>query len=97
MKGFVAWVRGALGAIGVLLLVSAAPPPTGAAVAETEVNRAADVSDAAQADQSSNCIERSACCKICTKGKACGDTCIRASYTCHKGRGCACDAEEICE
>lgn len=32
-----------------------------------------------------------ACCKICTKGKACGDTCISKSYTCHKGPGCACN------
>lgn len=31
------------------------------------------------------------CCKICTKGKACGDTCIARSKTCHKGPGCACD------
>ena len=32
-----------------------------------------------------------ACCKVCRKGKACGDSCIKASYTCHKGPGCACD------
>lgn len=32
------------------------------------------------------------CCKICRKGKACGDSCIRKSYTCHKPPGCACDA-----
>jgi hypothetical protein len=31
------------------------------------------------------------CCKYCTKGKACGDSCISRSYTCHKGPGCACD------
>lgn len=33
------------------------------------------------------------CCKICSKGKACGDSCISRSYVCHKGPGCACDAE----
>ena len=33
----------------------------------------------------------STCCKICTKGKACGNSCIQKSKTCHKGRGCACD------
>lgn len=33
----------------------------------------------------------SACCKICTKGKACGNSCIAKSKTCHKGKGCACD------
>lgn len=32
------------------------------------------------------------CCKICSKGKACGDSCISRSYTCHKGPGCACNA-----
>ena len=32
-----------------------------------------------------------ACCKICRKGKACGDTCINRGYTCHVGPGCACD------
>ncbi|MGL4609022.1 MAG: PEGA domain-containing protein [Trueperaceae bacterium] len=31
-----------------------------------------------------------ACCKYCSKGKPCGDTCISRSYTCHKGPGCAC-------
>jgi len=32
-----------------------------------------------------------ACCKVCTTGKACGDTCISRSYECHVGPGCACD------
>lgn len=32
-----------------------------------------------------------ACCKICRKGKACGDTCISRSYTCRKPPGCACN------
>lgn len=31
------------------------------------------------------------CCKVCTVGKACGDSCISQSKTCHVGRGCACD------
>ncbi|MFZ4715895.1 MAG: hypothetical protein ACOYL6_19395, partial [Bacteriovoracaceae bacterium] len=31
------------------------------------------------------------CCKICTTGKACGDSCISSSYQCTKGAGCACD------
>lgn len=31
------------------------------------------------------------CCKICTTGKACGDSCISRSYTCHQPLGCACD------
>ena len=32
------------------------------------------------------------CCKVCRKGKACGDTCIARSKTCRVGPGCACDA-----
>lgn len=31
------------------------------------------------------------CCKTCRKGKACGDSCIRADYRCTKPPGCACD------
>src|SRR5262245_15050418 len=32
-----------------------------------------------------------ACCKICSRGKACGNTCISRDKTCHVGPGCACD------
>ncbi|MFH1509214.1 MAG: hypothetical protein ABIE68_03555 [bacterium] len=32
------------------------------------------------------------CCKMCSTGKACGDSCISKSYTCHKPPGCACNA-----
>lgn len=31
------------------------------------------------------------CCKVCTTGKACGDTCIAKDKKCHKGAGCACN------
>ncbi|SRR5260221_12647339 len=31
------------------------------------------------------------CCKHCSTGKACGDTCISRNKTCHVGPGCACD------
>jgi len=44
-----------------------------------------------------SCIPASACCKICSVGKACGNSCINREYTCHKGRGCACNSEEVCE
>ena len=33
----------------------------------------------------------SPCCKICRKGKACGDSCIARNKTCRKGPGCACN------
>lgn len=31
------------------------------------------------------------CCKFCSTGKACGDSCIARNKACRKGRGCACD------
>jgi beta-lactamase superfamily II metal-dependent hydrolase len=34
-----------------------------------------------------------ACCKICTRGKACGNSCINPAYTCRQPQGCACDAQ----
>ena len=34
---------------------------------------------------------REDCCKICVKGKACGDTCIKKTYNCYKPKGCACN------
>jgi hypothetical protein len=33
------------------------------------------------------------CCKVCTVGKPCGNTCIRESDTCHVGPGCACSSD----
>lgn len=32
-----------------------------------------------------------ACCKVCKKGKACGDSCIARDKNCKKGKGCACN------
>jgi len=32
------------------------------------------------------------CCKICSTGQACGNSCISRSYTCHRPPGCACNA-----
>ena len=31
-----------------------------------------------------------ACCKFCSKGQPCGDTCISRDYTCNTPPGCAC-------
>ncbi|MBP5979074.1 MAG: hypothetical protein KA748_02610 [Halomonas sp.] len=31
------------------------------------------------------------CCRVCKKGKACGNSCINRDYTCRQPRGCACD------
>ena len=43
------------------------------------------------------CIPASQCCRVCSRGQACGNTCISASYTCHVGRGCACNSFEVCQ
>lgn len=32
-----------------------------------------------------------ACCRICTTGKACGNSCINRQLECHQPTGCACD------
>jgi hypothetical protein len=32
------------------------------------------------------------CCKVCSRGKACGNSCISLSYVCRQPPGCACDA-----
>ena len=35
--------------------------------------------------------EPMACCKVCKKGKACGNSCIAREKNCHQPPGCACD------
>lgn len=36
-------------------------------------------------------VQAAACCKICRKGKACGNSCIARWKACRKPPGCACD------
>ena len=36
-------------------------------------------------------ISTRSCCKVCSAGKACGDSCISKTYNCSKGVGCACN------
>lgn len=36
-------------------------------------------------------IVTSSCCRICTRGKACGNSCIARDRQCHQPPGCACD------
>lgn len=38
----------------------------------------------------SNTPTSSGCCRTCSTGKACGDSCISRTLTCHKSGGCAC-------
>jgi competence protein ComEC len=35
------------------------------------------------------------CCRICTAGKACGDSCIAKNKNCNVGPGCACNASRL--
>ena len=37
--------------------------------------------------------ESNKCCRICKKGKACGDSCINKNFNCNKVKGCACNAK----
>lgn len=43
-----------------------------------------------------SCTPPIKCCRICTNGKACGNTCIAATKSCSKGKGCACDVADVC-
>lgn len=42
---------------------------------------------------STSSTNNSSCCKICSKGKACGDSCIASTYECYQPKGCACDGD----
>lgn len=74
-------------------VAGAGEAPPGEALLEPaescSVLAAVDPGAAWLADEDEDCIPREQCCKVCDKGKACGNTCISRSYTCHKGRGCA--------
>ena len=84
------------GLLGLVLVGMCAPGWAGASeprrVAPVQALRAAAAPDAGR-----SCIPSEQCCKVCVKGKACGNTCIKAEYQCHKGRGCACDADDVCD
>jgi hypothetical protein len=49
-----------------------------------------------QAKSPPRCVPAEQCCRRCDDGKACGDSCISRRFNCHKGRGCACNIDEIC-
>ena len=43
-----------------------------------------------------SCTPPIKCCRVCTTGKACGNSCIEESKACSKGKGCACNAADVC-
>lgn len=93
-------VRNLLAGIFVLLMLVVSPAgwaeqgDNGSTLASDLVIQPGEVQDCQVvergASESEN-LANSGCCKICTTGKACGDSCISRSYNCTKGRGCACD------
>ncbi len=47
---------------------------------------------APSARESDSTQQARACCRVCTRGKACGNSCISRAYQCRQPPGCACDA-----
>ncbi|MBX3250769.1 MAG: pilus assembly protein [Myxococcales bacterium] len=43
-----------------------------------------------------SCRAASTCCRQCSTGQACGDSCISTTLPCHQPTGCACNVSEIC-
>ena len=62
------------------------------AVAEAKERREAERENRRRAaeDRSESRSRGGGCCKYCSKGQPCGDTCISRNKTCHVGGGCAC-------
>lgn len=76
-------MRAQLAALSIMALLGFAAAP----------GLALEASGASNADAAGYSIELAPreCCKICRKGKACGDSCIARDKKCHKPPGCACD------
>lgn len=49
-----------------------------------------DSEDTSSSESPSSVEPARSCCKVCTKGCPCGDSCISCSKVCRKGPGCAC-------
>lgn len=58
---------------------------------EFDSAKAASKCDSATFDELGGIELAAACCKICKKGKACGNSCISKNKDCHKPPGCACN------
>ncbi len=80
---------GNVGFVPAIYLVEAKPTPTPSATPTrpmaTPTKAAAPVANPTPAPAPRTC------CKICTTGKACGDSCINVNYTCRQPPGCACN------
>lgn len=66
-------------------------PLPGAGIRKPSPNpSSSNISDEERASAPS--VAPRSCCRYCSTGQACGDSCISRRYTCHKAPGCACDA-----
>jgi hypothetical protein len=76
-----------------MLSTSVAAPSARVDTQVSKYSLVMEAARAARADRSSGSTTAAhgQCCKICTVGKACGDTCISRDKICHVGQGCACD------
>jgi len=80
------WIRIGLIAVASLCLLDVVGPARAAALSN----------ESPTARLTAACRPANTCCRVCSKGKACGNTCIAADKNCHKGQGCACDEDNIC-
>ncbi len=89
MMRFRATIAGTAFSLGLGLLASSALAADGSAVCEPTLEQSSRITATARLAPQ----QLAACCKICRKGKACGNSCISRTKTCSKGKGCACDAQ----
>lgn len=89
----VGWIWGKLlscaPAVGVAEVIPTPPPPTPVKRLNPIVVPTVWIPPTA-APQDNPPPARS-CCRVCTTGKACGDSCIARNKTCHQPPGCACN------
>ncbi|RUO18717.1 hypothetical protein [Aliidiomarina haloalkalitolerans] len=73
-------------------VVAEALEACGDAIEKSDIEvKVGGIAELFQVDNGFTGLQSPRCCKVCTKGKACGDSCIARNKTCHKGRGCACN------
>lgn len=77
--------------ITVVIVVAAAEPLPAATAVSLAAPAAAVAAPVVSDSRAGAPAAPRTCCKVCTTGKACGDSCIARNKTCHKGPGCACD------
>lgn len=61
-----------------------------ASVVEADLQEGGPLPFAKLPPKMSESIESQGCCKYCSQGQPCGNTCISRDSTCRSGKGCAC-------